>query len=521
MTPQSCSAAPPPPLSCTTAADYALFIMNRALSGGEGVDQDWLARLQQRLQERQVDLDEVLRCIVDETTRLLHADRGTLYLIDHARQEVVSRFAHLPEIREIRLKIGEGVAGRVAATGEQVLLPLEPLGEPFTPRVDLLTGYRTRSMMAVPIRSRERIIGVLQLLNKRDGIFSKEDVTKLYTLSIKIASLLETSSLRSQLLTHTSQPLSFRFNHIVGESATMQQVYERTARAAQTDATVLLRGESGSGKELIARAVHFNSKRSEQPFVVVDCAALPSELIENELFGHEKGAYTSADRASSGKVEIAEGGTLFIDEVGDLPLPTQARLLRLVQEKTFARVGGNKRLKADVRFVFATHRNLEDLLNRKQFRLDLYYRIRVLQIEIPPLRSRGHSDLDRLIDHFMFEFTRRHHREELLLSARARAMLHGHDWPGNVRELKHCIESAVVLCPEREITAEQIPLGTPLKLSATSEDRFTAGLKPLRELERDYIAHVLRRCEGNRSAAARILGIGRNTLLRKLREGKE
>lgn len=516
---EPCSTAPPP-LSCTTASDYALFIMNRALGGGDGVEQDWLTRLQQRLQERQVDLDEVLRCIVDETTKLLRADRGTLYLIDHARQEVVSRFAHLPEIQEIRLKIGEGVAGHVAATGERVLLPLEPLGESFTPRVDRLTGYRTRSMMAVPIRSQGQIIGVLQLLNKQDGIFNKDDVTKLYSLSNKIASLLETSSLRSQLLSRPSQPLSFRFNHIVGESASMQQIYSRTARAAQTDATVLLRGESGSGKELIARAVHFNSKRRERPFVVVDCAALPSELIENELFGHEKGAYTSADRASSGKVAAAEGGTLFVDEVGDLQLATQARLLRLVQEKTYMRVGGNKRQVADVRFVFATHRNLEELIESKQFRLDLYYRIRVLQIEIPSLRHRGHSDLDRLIDHFLFEFIRRHDRREVTLSARARAVLHGHDWPGNVRELKHCIESAVVLCPELEINADQIQLGAARMQSAVCEDVFTAGIKTLHELERDYIAHVLRRCNGNRSAAARILGIGRNTLLRKLKKSE-
>ena len=298
----------------------------------------------------------------------------------------------------------------------------------------------------------------------------------------------------------------------------MQRVYDRTARAAKTDATVLIRGESGSGKELIARAVHFNSSRCDRPFVVVDCAALPPELIENELFGHERGAYTSADRASPGTVESAEGGTLFIDEVGELPLSTQARLLRLVQERTFSRVGGNQRRPADVRFVFATHRNLESLIQSGKFRKDLYYRLRVVQIETPPLRARGHSDLDRLIDHFLFEFTRRHHRESLQLSDKARAVLHGHDWPGNVRELQHCIESAVVLCPGAEITADQFPFIGPAA-SAVEGDTFTAGMTSLRELEREYIAYVLRRSNGNRSAAARILGIGRNTLLRKLNDG--
>jgi len=500
------------PLLTCKQGDTALRIMRQILDGD-----DWWPPLRQSLQEQQVDLDEVLQQIVDEITRRLDADRGTLYLIDRARGELVSRIAHLPELGEIRLAIGEGVAGRVAASGAPLCIPTDPHNSPFTPRVDQQTGYQTRSLLAAPIRASADgpVIGVLQLLNKRDGLFGPTDRARLAALSLRVGELLEASSLRSQLLSPTEQPLSFRFNHIVGESAAMRQIYDRTARAARTDATVLIRGESGSGKELLARAVHFNSSRRDRPFVVVDCAALPAELIENELFGHARGAYTGANRAARGKVETADGGTLFIDEVGELPLTVQAKLLRLVQERTFFPVGDTSPRAVDIRLVFATHVDLETEVRARRFRADLYYRIRVVQLSVPPLRERGPSDLDRLIDHFLFEFKQRHGRPDVTLSDRARATMRGHSWPGNVRELQHCIESAVVLAPGTRITVDQLSLPRTTSGQVASE-QFSAGVMSLRELERRYISYVVEQTGGNRSAAARALQIGRNTLLRKL-----
>jgi Nif-specific regulatory protein len=493
-------------LAAGDAGRYASSLVQRALGGN--VDVGWIDELRQRVNDRRVDLDALVRAVVDEATRRLDADRGTLYLVDHARGELVSRVAHLPEIAEIRLKIGEGVAGRVASTGA---LQNVPRGDAtFADRIDAITGYRTRSLLAVPVREAGDMLGVLQLLNKREGQFDAADERHLVAIAVQLGELLCATSLRSQLHPGQSHALAFRFNHIVGESPAMRRVYERTDRAARTEATVLIRGESGTGKELIARAIHDNSSRRDGPFVKVDCAALPEALVENELFGHERGAYTGADRAADGKVHAAAGGTLFLDEIGELPLAVQGKLLRLFQDRAFVRVGSTRVESANVRIVSATHRALEGSPN---FRQDLYYRVRVVEIQLPPLRDRGHEDLDRLIDHLLFEAARRHGRPGLTLSSAARAKLHGWRWPGNVRELENRIEATVVLAAKNVVTADDIEL--------EDEPTESTGFSPsgtLEEVERAYIRHVLARCGGNRSQAARELGIARNTLARKLGE---
>ncbi|MCB9779378.1 MAG: sigma-54-dependent Fis family transcriptional regulator [Alphaproteobacteria bacterium] len=471
-------------------------------------------QLQSLLLGHEVDLDEVLSSVVHELRRSVGADRATLYLVDHARQELVSHILQADEISEIRLKLGEGVAGWVARNGESLNVPLGRLDPRFSRRVDASSGYRTRSILAAPLRFERAVVGVVQLLNHVEGSFSADDEALLTRVCTELSSVLSRSSLASQLQPDQQQPLSWRFNHIIGESPAMQAAYDRTARAARTDATVLIRGESGTGKELFARAVHYNSPRRGGPFVTVDCASLPDELIENELFGHEKGAYTSADRATDGKVQAAQGGTLFLDEVGELPQPVQAKLLRLVQERTFFRVGGNRAQQADVRFVCATHRDLSAMVATGGFREDLFYRLRVVEVLLPPLRERGHADLDRLIDHFLYELSRQHGRPGMRLSSDARALLHGQTWPGNVRELHHCLESAVVLANGPVIHPDE--LCTPS--TRPGQDDFRSSILPLRDLERAYLQHVLGLCDGNKSEAARRLGIGRNTLLRKLRD---
>ena len=489
--------------------------------------------------DREVDLMDVLRRVVDEVIARFDADRGTLYLVDHARDELVSRVAFLPEISEIRLRVGEGVAGWVARTGEAVSLPDSRHDGRFTPRIDQETGYRTESMLVAPIRERGpagpgAVVGVLQLLNKRAAPppapgspasrFAPEELGRLVRLADEVGHLLLGTSLRSQLHPGHARALDFRFNHIVGESPVMREAFRRTAAAARTHATVLVRGESGTGKEAIARAVHVNSPRRDGPFVKVDCAALPATLIENELFGHERGAFTGAERATTGKVAAAEGGTLFLDEVGELPLEVQGKILRLLQERTFLRVGGATPIEVDVRFVCATHRDLESDVAARRFRQDLYDRLRVVEIPVPPLRERGAADLDRLIDHFFFEQTRRHGRPELAMTRAARNALHAHDWPGNVRELEHCVEAAVVLAPGPVVDVEALPLGpvgtpAPLRGGPEAAEVFVSGVRPWAEVERAYLEHVLRACGGNRSEAARRLGMGRNTLIRKLGPG--
>jgi Nif-specific regulatory protein len=478
-----------------------------------------LERLVRQLGEQEIDLDQVLQRVIQETARQLQADRATLYLVDHARQQLVSRVSILHEITEIRLRLGEGVAGWVARSARPVHGPRGQVDARFAARFDAATGYRTEHQLAVPIfHPAGAVLGVLQVLNRAQGEFDQADEAALAELAAQVGRLLEASSLEAQLVPEQQQPLAFHFNRIVGASPAMRQVYGRVTRAAATDATVLLRGETGTGKDLVARAVHFNSARADGPLVKVDCAALPEALFENELFGHEQGAFTGAERRVEGKVAAARGGTLFLDEVGELSPPLQAKLLRLVQEQRYFRVGGSEPQQADLRFLFATHRDLERAVASGDFRQDLYFRIRVVEIRIPPLRERGHADLDRLVDHFLHSFRRRHRRPGLQLEPAARAALHGHGWPGNVRELEHAIESAVVLAPGTTIGRELLPAGLlpPVGTGLEGPERFVSGIRPLREVERAYCRHVLALCGGNRSQAARRLGIGRNTLLRKL-----
>jgi Nif-specific regulatory protein len=297
----------------------------------------------------------------------------------------------------------------------------------------------------------------------------------------------------------------------------MLELYRRIVSAAATDATVLVRGESGTGKTLVARAVHDNSDRRDGPLVHVDCATLPSGLIESELFGHERGAFTGADRRVQGKFELADGGTLFLDEVGELPITLQGKLLRFLQDREFERLGGGKTLRTDVRVVSATNVDLEQHVRDGRFRRDLYYRIRVVELAIPPLRDRGPRDIRRLAEHFLDVYVRRHRSLARRIGPAAMARLEAYDWPGNVRELEHCIESAVVLARGETIEEEHLALPRGKSPPASTGAGYPPGI-PLAAVERDHIRRTLEHCDGNRTEAAQLLGIGRNTLIRKLKD---
>ena len=475
------------------------------------------------LLQREVDLDELLEQIVTKVAEALGADRGTLYLVDPEAGELFSKAAHLPELKQIRLKVGQGIAGTVAATGQMLNLPSAEGDRRFEKKIDRQTGYRTRSVLAAPLRDRDgNVIGVVQVLNARRGSFSAGDEEYMKRLAAEAALAVENTSLyalvrpRGRDAAVPSLPVRYRYNRIVGESAAMQRVYALTRKAAATDATVLLRGESGTGKELIARAIHYNSARRDGPFVKLDCTTIPPTLMENELFGHERGAYTGAEARARGKCEAADGGTLFIDEIGELPLPLQAKILRFLQDREFERVGGTRTLSADARVVTATHRDLEALVGRGEFREDLYYRVKVVQLNLPPLRERGPEDVIRLAEHFLDVYRRKHGKPLLRFGAAARERLVQHRWPGNIRELEHCVESAVVLCERDEIGAEQLALPLGRRGGGGEPGEFRPRL--LADVEREHILKTLAAVDGNRSRAAELLGIGRNTLLRKLKE---
>ena len=477
---------------------------------------------------REVDLDAFLQTLMDRIAVTMQADRGTLWLLDAARGELFSRAAHLPELSQIRVKRGQGVAGSVAERGEPVNMT-DPRGESrFFADIDRMTGYRTTTTLAVPLKDTHgALYGVLQVLNRRGGgRFDEDDVERLGAIATQVSQALQSTSLYLELQRAREQPqapVGYFFNRIIGESEPLRVIYRLIQKAAPTEATVLLRGESGCGKELFARAVHVNGPRRDQPFVKVDCAALPATLIENELFGHEKGAFTGADHRVPGKFEAANGGTVFIDEIGELPLPVQGKLLRVLQDREFERVGGTQTLKLDVRIVAATHRDLVKRVAEGLFREDLYYRIKVVELVLPPLRERGADDIERLTRHFIAASARRHRLAPPRLSDSALERLKRYRWPGNVRELENCIESAVVLC-EGEILEEHLPLptldaaGAGAAPAASAPPRTAGEVLPLAEVEKRHILHVLDVVKGNRTAAAKALRIGRNTLGRKLKE---
>jgi DNA-binding NtrC family response regulator len=293
----------------------------------------------------------------------------------------------------------------------------------------------------------------------------------------------------------------------------MQRVFEAIETVGPTDATVLITGESGTGKELVARAIHYASPRRLHPLVVIHCGALTETLLESELFGHEKGAFTGAQYRKKGKFEIAEGGTVFLDEIGDISLKTQTDLLRVLQEREIVRVGGNQSIKVDFRIVSATNKRLEQLIDEGKFRPDLFYRLNVFRIELPPLRDRK-EDIPLLVNHFVGKFSKEMNKRITRVSPRAMDVLQTHAWPGNIRELENAVERAMVVAQEPEIRDPDFTLA---KVNGSSVTSALQG-KTLDEMERTHILHVLDECGGNQTRAAEILDIDRVTLHHKLKK---
>jgi two-component system, NtrC family, nitrogen regulation response regulator GlnG len=323
---------------------------------------------------------------------------------------------------------------------------------------------------------------------------------------------------------------------LVGNTAAMQEIYKTIGRVAESDATVLIHGESGTGKELVARAIHYHSKRAGRPFMAVNSAAIPSELLESELFGHEKGAFTGAIGRKIGKFEAAGGGTLFLDEIGDMDLALQGKLLRVLQEREFERVGGTEPIKVDVRVLAATHHNLEKMVREKQFREDLFYRLNVIQINIPPLRKRK-DDIVPLTEYFMQKYQANDVKKKVLTSETLK-ILRAYDWPGNVRELENAVQRAITLSQGDKIFPDALPpqifkpgQGAHLSFENFLEEKLAdlvermGGLDRsdiysmvIQRVEKPLITLVLKKTEGNQVRAAHLLGINRNTLRKKIKE---
>jgi two-component system response regulator HydG len=310
-----------------------------------------------------------------------------------------------------------------------------------------------------------------------------------------------------------------RFGDLIGESPRMLELYDQLERISDSETSILLTGESGTGKELVARTIHRKSRRHDKPFVAVNCGALPEALLESELFGHVKGAFTDARTDRKGLFQEADGGTLLLDEIGEMPMTMQVKLLRVLEEATIRPVGGDKEIRINVRLLSATNRDLATAIEEDRFREDLYYRINVIQLELPPLRSRG-TDILRIGDHFAKQFAERAGKEATGVSESAAERMLNYSWPGNIRELRNVMERAVALTRHNQIVVEDLPE----KIRNYQTRQFLidgtdpAELLPMEEIERRYILHVLDSVDGNKSTAARILSLDRKTLYRKLKQ---
>src|SRR5687768_10876375 len=416
---------------------------------------------------------------------------------------------------DAKFRLGEGITGRVVQSSKPIVVPRISREPMFLKRTSDRPELAREeiSYVCVPILLNRKAVGAVGADLRYDAERDFDRTVKflgviasLIAQSIRIQRVIdaERERLREEN-THLKSELRERydFSNILGTSGPMRLVYEQVSQVARTDTTVFIRGESGTGKELIAQAIHFNSLRAKRPFIKVSCAALPDSLIESELFGYEKGAFTGAHATKKGRFELAEGGTLFLDEIGDIHLATQVKLLRVLQEREYERLGGTETLKSNVRLITATHKDLEKAISDGTFREDLYYRLNVFSIFVPPLRERK-TDLLLLADHFLESFSRTHSKNIKRISTPAIDMLMSYHWPGNVRELENTLERAVLVCDGHVIHAHHLP-----PTLQTAEASGTVTRVSLRDAvaayEKDLISDALKTTRGNRAKAARLL----------------
>jgi len=436
--------------------------------------------------------------LVDETT-------GELYVEAADGASDGARSNHRP---------GQEITRRVIESGKPVVVPQvsrEPLFSLHaTVKKD---GHRELSFISAPIVLNRKTVGAISvdLGFKKDRDYDRtvkflRVVSSMISQALKVQRLIDTE--RQRLLDeniHLRQELKERydFSKIIGNSSPMRQVYEQVAQVASSSTTALIRGESGTGKELIAHAIHYNSPRASKPFIKVSCAALPETLIEAELFGYEKGAFTGAQARKKGRFEMAEGGTLFLDEIGDLNLATQVKLLRVLQEREFERLGGTDSVKVNVRLIAATNKDLERAISESTFREDLYYRLNVFAIFVPPLRERK-PDVLLLADYFLEKYARENAKAIKRISTPAIDMLTSYHWPGNVREFENCIERAVLVCDGHVIHGHHLPptLQTAAASNTITRLSLTAAIEAY---EKDLIQDALKTTRGNRARAAKLL----------------
>jgi Nif-specific regulatory protein len=489
------------------------------MTGGRPEELSILFEITQIL-DSSLDLRTVVEPVLEVITRSLDMKFATLTLVNRQSGEISIEAAYglsASQKRKGRYKPGEGITGKVIQTGKPAIVPRISEEPAFLDKTGARKSHENGdlSFLCVPIKMGREVMGALSADRPASKAHAlQEDARVLSIIASLIAQavrLRQSAQEERERLMEENLRLQdelkdrFRPSNIIGNSKAMQEVYKLIAQVSVSDTTVLLRGESGTGKELVAHALHYASPRAAKPFVKVNCAALPEGVIESELFGHEKGAFTGAVASRKGRFELAEGGTLFLDEIGDLSPAMQIKLLRVLQEREFERVGGTATIRADVRMITATNRVLEDLIQREQFRQDLYYRLNVFPIHIPPLRERR-TDILLLADYFAERYSLKTHKNVRRISTPAIDMLMAYHWPGNVRELENCIERAVLLSDDDVIHGHHLP-----PTLQTAEASGTVTRRTLRatleSVEKELLVEALKSSRGNMASAASALGI--------------
>ena len=463
------------------------------------------------------DLNELQAQLLDLIFDVVPAGRGAILLADNEGHEFNSLFARMRQSAKAPLvKVSRTVARQVLEQGIAILAS-DVLASDDLRQIASLTALDVRSLLCVPLTVFQRTIGCIYLDNDTMGGRLNEEHLQLVTAIAGISAVALDNARRLQWLEEENERLVVEITQdrsLVGEGTRMKEVYQFLKRVAPTDGTVLIEGESGTGKELAARAIHRNSPRATKPFVAINCAAIPESLLESDLFGHERGAFTGAGSQKKGRFEVADGGVVFLDEIGELAPTLQVKLLRVLQEREFERVGGTHPIKVDIRLVAATNRNLEQAVRNGKFRQDLYYRLAVLKITMPTLRERR-EDIPMLVRHFVQKHAKRCKVKPRPVSREALACLVNYDWPGNVRELENAIERALVLGSSDMILPEDLPESllerTPPDVT---EAKYHAAVK---ELKKQLILNAVEQTQGSYADAARVLGVHPNYLHRLIR----
>ncbi len=466
-------------------------------------------------------MEALLQAMAEAATELLDADRASIFLWDKANKTLVGRPAMGLEDDQLRIPDDTGIVGQVFQQREPQRVGEGADEDQIARAVDEETGYHTKTLLCVPLISPTgKCLGAFEVLNKREGRFTDEDERGLIELAAHAAVALENTQQLEELVSQHQRLVEEAAEEVqlIGDSPAIEAVRSTTRRIAGTDLAILILGENGTGKEVVARSLHYLSSRREQPFIAVNCAALSETLLESELFGHEKGAFTDAHQTHVGKFELASGGTLFLDEIGDMSLGGQAKLLRVLEDKTVVRVGGTTPIHTEVRILAATNQDLSAMVRNKKFREDLFFRLNVVSLELPPLRERG-EDVLLLAEFFLESFCRNMGRPAPQLSAASQKRLIDHAWPGNVRELRNQMERLAYLTSGDCIEADDLSFINTGAESDTLRLDFNSTLnEATREFQQQYIRKMIDATQGNMSQAAKRLGLHRSNLYRKMRQ---